>query len=48
MDAVGGDGSAGSTTFEKGTGGVGLPAISVWSARTSQPFKVCEPTWTPV
>jgi hypothetical protein len=40
--------SAGSTATVKCTGAESLPTIVLWSARTSQPFSVCEPTWTPV
>ena len=47
MATVGGVGSAGSTTFEKCTGVASVPAIFVWSLRTSHPFNVCDPTWTP-
>ena len=44
---VGEVGSAGSTTFEKCTGTASVAPILLWSARTSHPFSVCEPTWTP-
>ena len=47
IETVGDERSAGSTTFEKLTGVASLPDIFVWSARTSQPFSVCEPTWMP-
>ena len=44
---VGGDEIGGIDDVREVTGIASVPAILLWSARTSQPFNVCDPTWTP-